>query len=98
MGRGGEVLREWVGQDSLQYWGESKFHPDLSAVLGVLSVLDCSVWMLASPRSVARLPNLSKAKPILYTLRSNHSKKCSQKPKKKLFIGRVKYLIAKDAC
>ena len=33
-----------------------------------LSVLDCSVWMLASPRSVARLPNLTKAKPTLYTL------------------------------
>ena len=27
--------------------------------------LDCSVWMLASPRSVAQLPNLSRGKPTL---------------------------------
>ena len=40
-----------------------------------LSVLDCSVWMLASPRSLARLPNLTKAKPTLYTLQGTHSTK-----------------------
>ena len=32
LGSLGEVLREWGGQGYQQYWGASKFHPELSAV------------------------------------------------------------------